>query len=129
MTDSQRSIPQELEAFFSSPGGHSLVVRGEAGTGKTTLALHIIETMSMYDRCFYFSTRVSDYLLLRQFPWLGGSLYGEDLDEWIKNQSPLVRGAAADLRTGTQGEAAQGRNEHVRRRPELAEAFVRGEDQ
>ncbi|OPY31794.1 MAG: circadian clock protein KaiC [Methanomassiliicoccales archaeon PtaU1.Bin124] len=87
MNESQRSIPQELESFFSSPGGHSLVVRGEAGTGKTTLALHIIETMSTYDRCFYFSTRVSDYLLLRQFPWLGGSLYGEDLDEWIKNQS------------------------------------------
>lgn len=85
--EGQRSIPQEIEAFFSSPGGHSLVVRGEAGTGKTTMALHIIETMSTYDRCFYFSTRVSDYLLLRQFPWLGGSLYGEELDDWIKSQS------------------------------------------
>jgi KaiC/GvpD/RAD55 family RecA-like ATPase len=82
-----RSIPKEVEVFFTSAGGHSLVIRGEAGTGKTTLALHIIENMSTYDRCFYFSTRVSDYLLLRQFPWLGGSLYGEDLDDWIKGQA------------------------------------------
>ena len=63
-------IPREILEFFRSPGGHSLIVKGEAGTGKTTLALQIIEELSAEQPEYYLSMRVSDEALFRQFPWL-----------------------------------------------------------
>jgi KaiC/GvpD/RAD55 family RecA-like ATPase len=81
-------LPVELLTFFSNPGGHSLIIRGDAGTGKTTLALQLIEELAQYNSSYYFSTRVSDILLLVQFPWLGEKLYGKDVDDWLKEQLP-----------------------------------------
>ncbi len=63
-------IPQILLDFLKSPGGHSLVLKGEAGTGKTTLALQMIEEMGDIQSEYYLSTRVSDEALYQQFPWV-----------------------------------------------------------
>lgn len=63
-------IPPEVYQFFTNPGGHSLIVRGNAGTGKTTFALQTLEGLSSVQRSFYHSTRVSDLSLLTQFSWL-----------------------------------------------------------
>ena len=63
-------IPQEIYSFFMNPGGHSLILRGNAGTGKTTFALQIMEDLSDLERSYYVSTRVSDASLFIQFPWL-----------------------------------------------------------
>jgi len=63
-------LPQELIRFLEAPGGHSLVIKGEAGTGKTTLALQLIETTSSGQSQYYLSSRVSDESLYRQFTWL-----------------------------------------------------------
>jgi len=63
-------IPQEVHNFFMNPGGHSLIVRGNAGAGKTTFALQIIEDLSAMERSYYLPTRVSDASLFLQFPWL-----------------------------------------------------------
>jgi KaiC/GvpD/RAD55 family RecA-like ATPase len=62
--------PVELLNFFRSSGGHSLLIKGDAGTGKTTLALQLIEELSEEQPDYYLSTRVSDEALFRQFPWL-----------------------------------------------------------
>jgi KaiC/GvpD/RAD55 family RecA-like ATPase len=62
--------PVELINFFRSSGGHSLLIKGDAGTGKTTLALQLIEELSNEQPDYYLSTRVSDEALYRQFPWL-----------------------------------------------------------
>ncbi len=62
--------PVELLNFFRAPGGHSLLIKGDAGTGKTTLALQLIEELSQEQPDYYLSTRVSDEALFRQFPWL-----------------------------------------------------------
>ena len=62
-------IPQVLLDFMRAPGGHSLVLKGDAGTGKTTLALQVIEELSDEQPEYYLSTRVSDEALFRQFPW------------------------------------------------------------
>ena len=69
-TRRQVGIPEELLQFFDSPGGHSLIVRGTAGTGKTTFALQLAEELGEEARAFYLSIRVSDTSLYRQFPWL-----------------------------------------------------------
>jgi KaiC/GvpD/RAD55 family RecA-like ATPase len=63
-------FPKEIIQFLSSPGGHSLIVRGMAGTGKTTLALQMIEELAQVQQSYYMSTRVSDHSLFNQFPWL-----------------------------------------------------------
>ncbi|HQN76431.1 MAG TPA: gas vesicle protein GvpD, partial [Methanomassiliicoccales archaeon] len=63
-------LPQEIIDFLLSPGGHSLLVKGEAGTGKTTMALQIIEALSDQQPEYYLSSRVSDIALYHQFPWL-----------------------------------------------------------
>lgn len=69
-------IPSEIFTFFTSPGGHSLIVRGNAGTGKTTFALQVIEELAHIEKGYYFSTRVSDNALLQHFPWLEDRLLG-----------------------------------------------------
>jgi Cdc6-like AAA superfamily ATPase len=38
--------PDEILDFLRAKGGHSLLIKGKAGTGKTTLALQIIEELS-----------------------------------------------------------------------------------
>ncbi|HVO77809.1 MAG TPA: gas vesicle protein GvpD P-loop domain-containing protein [Methanomassiliicoccales archaeon] len=71
MTDDYRGrTPVELLNFFRAPGGHSLLIKGDAGTGKTTLALQMIEELAEEMPDHYISTRVSDEALYRQFPWL-----------------------------------------------------------
>ena len=67
---SQTTFPREIVKFLSSSGGHSLILRGMAGTGKTTLALQMIEELAQLQQSYYMSTRVSDHSLFHQFPWL-----------------------------------------------------------
>ena len=64
------TFPSEVIKFLSSPGGHSLILMGMAGTGKTTLALQMIEELAAVQQSYYMSTRVSDQSLFNQFPWL-----------------------------------------------------------
>jgi KaiC/GvpD/RAD55 family RecA-like ATPase len=85
-------MPTEMVSFFSNPGGHSLIIRGEAGTGKTTMALQLIEELAQANSSHYFSTRVSDFLLLVQFPWLGEKLYGQQYEEYVRTQAPWLVG-------------------------------------
>jgi KaiC/GvpD/RAD55 family RecA-like ATPase len=76
----RHGIPEEILQFFASPGGHSMIVKGYAGTGKTTFALQLTEELGEVQHSYYMSTRVSDTSLYHQFPWLrervGGSVAG-----------------------------------------------------
>lgn len=63
-------IPEDILAFFKGKGGHSLIVKGSAGTGKTTIALQLIEELNDIPGSYYLSVRVSDESLYNQFPWL-----------------------------------------------------------
>ncbi len=64
------NIPEEIKTFFEMDGSRSLLIKGPAGTGKTTLALQIMEDLGKRDASFYLTTRVSDEALFQQFPWL-----------------------------------------------------------
>jgi KaiC/GvpD/RAD55 family RecA-like ATPase len=70
INDLSLRIPQEVYSFFTNPGGHSLILRGNAGAGKTTFALQIIEDLSAIEKSYYYPTRISDASLFCQFPWL-----------------------------------------------------------
>ncbi|RLF49354.1 MAG: hypothetical protein DRN20_02350 [Thermoplasmata archaeon] len=63
-------IPEELVRFFKSDGGRSLIIKGKAGAGKTTLGLQIVEEFDKEQESYYLSTRVGDEALYSQFSWL-----------------------------------------------------------
>ncbi len=63
-------VPPEVVMFLSGKGGRSLIIKGGAGTGKTTFGLELLERVGQPNRSFYLSTRVGDEALYRQFPWL-----------------------------------------------------------
>ncbi|MEW5760165.1 MAG: gas vesicle protein GvpD P-loop domain-containing protein [Candidatus Thermoplasmatota archaeon] len=71
----ERCIPNEIISFFKKPGGRSLLVKGGAGTGKTTFALEVLDEIAGPEDSFYLSTRVSDESLYIQFPWLKDKEY------------------------------------------------------
>ncbi len=63
-------VPPEVISFLSGKGGRSLIVKGGAGSGKTTFGLELLERGGQPNRSYYLSTRVGDEALYRQFPWL-----------------------------------------------------------
>lgn len=70
--DTSYRFPYELLKFLLSKNGNSLLVKGEPGGGKTTIALQILETLQGKSNIIYLSTRVGDASLYQQFPWLKG---------------------------------------------------------
>jgi len=65
-----KMIPEEIVNFFQKSGGHSLLIKGEPGSGKTTFALEILNQLKDSFEIYYISTRVADDVLFLQFPWL-----------------------------------------------------------
>jgi KaiC/GvpD/RAD55 family RecA-like ATPase len=63
-------FPSEIEEFINSENGVSLILKGPPGSGKTTLALQILEHFQNKNKIIYLSTRVGDLSLHKQFPWL-----------------------------------------------------------
>ena len=63
-------LPKELNDFFDGVMGRSLMIKGNAGTGKTIMSLSIIEEIGSLDNSFYVSTRVTNEALYSQFNWL-----------------------------------------------------------
>jgi KaiC/GvpD/RAD55 family RecA-like ATPase len=61
-------IPTELDSFIGSTTSQTLLIRGPPGSGKTMLALALME--SFKGRCIYVSLRVTRASLISQFPWL-----------------------------------------------------------
>ena len=62
-------MPEELMQFIKRDT-YSLLVKGDAGTGKTTLALTILKTLGSKNNFFYISTRTSPKQLFQYYPWL-----------------------------------------------------------
>jgi KaiC/GvpD/RAD55 family RecA-like ATPase len=63
-------IPSELLDFVRRDT-YSLLVKGYAGAGKTTLSLTILRTLKIKNNFFYISTRLSPKQLFIYYPWLG----------------------------------------------------------
>ncbi len=66
-------FPLEIEGFLKNPWGKSLIIRGEPGSGKTTMALEIMENIFTPQNSVYLSTRVGDQSIYNQFPWVKDS--------------------------------------------------------
>ena len=86
-TATKGRIPREILEFFNAPGGHSLIAKGPAGTGKTTFALQITEALGEMTASHYLSSRVSDESLFFQFPWLRDRLKPATLQQGVRPQA------------------------------------------
>lgn len=64
-------IPSELKEFVEHDT-YSLLIKGYAGTGKTTLALTILRALNIKENFQYISTRISPHQLFQYYSWLGG---------------------------------------------------------
>ena len=60
------TIPNEIFEAFKQKG-YTLLVKGKAGTGKTTLSLEFLEKSNGK---VYISSRITPKIILKQFPWL-----------------------------------------------------------
>lgn len=56
-----------------------LLVKGAAGTGKTSLAIAILNALGIRDNCLYISTRASPDQIVNHYPWLKGLFTEEQL--------------------------------------------------
>jgi len=93
-------IPTELIDFLNRET-YSLLIKGSAGTGKTTLALTILRALNINKNCLYISTRVSPDQLFKFYPWLN-SFFGKsiksELDEIseFETETPVFVDARLD---------------------------------
>ena len=67
--DDQVNIPKELVQFLKQET-YSLLIKGQTGTGKTTLALSILRKLNINKNCLYISTRISPDQLFQYHPWI-----------------------------------------------------------
>ena len=66
----QMSIPGEIRDFFQIEKGQTLLIKGLPGTGKTTLALEIMNSLCEDRNGVYISTRVDPRRLYAINPWI-----------------------------------------------------------
>jgi len=64
------SLPKEINEFFQIDGGQTLLIKGLPGTGKTTLALEIMNSLCREHNGLYISTRIDPRRLYATNPWV-----------------------------------------------------------
>ena len=67
-------IPTEIRDFFQIEKGQTLLIKGLPGTGKTTLALEVMNTLCEKNNGLYISTRVDPTRLYATNPWIKDAL-------------------------------------------------------
>ncbi|TFH27483.1 MAG: hypothetical protein E4G98_06100, partial [Promethearchaeota archaeon] len=71
-------IPPEIINAFQLNTGYNLLLKGQAGVGKTTLAMSLLAYFTDFTPV-YLSTRVAPSSLYGQFPWLKDRLAPENI--------------------------------------------------
>lgn len=72
------NVPQEIIQALESRT-FSLHIKGDPGTGKTTMALELLRLFPENCRAVYLSTRVSPERLYEQFPWSKSCIHQENV--------------------------------------------------
>jgi len=67
-------LPDEILRFFRGGGGHSLIIKGAPGAGKSMFALQLATELQDSFAAFYVSPRLSYEMVLRQFPAIAPSV-------------------------------------------------------
>ena len=73
MPEENPHIPKELTQMLDLPYGYSILLKGDGGVGKSTLALELL-VKSKGKNATYLSTRVAPSQLFQHFPWVDKSV-------------------------------------------------------
>jgi len=90
-------IPEDLLEFIQRDT-YSLLIKGFAGTGKTTLALTILNVLGVKNNFFYISTRSSPKQLFLYYPWLKEFVRRSNIHEGTLAQNQDVISTFEDAR-------------------------------
>lgn len=71
------NIPSELTTFVNHET-YSLLIRGNPGSGKTTISLTLLKILKCTNNFFYISTRTSPKQLFSYYPWLYSEIKRND---------------------------------------------------
>ncbi len=81
-------IPSELMQFVKY-NTYSLLIKGYAGTGKTTLSLTILRALNIRSNFFYISTRISPKQIFIHYPWLSKFINGSKVYNSVEEEYNL----------------------------------------
>ena len=91
-------IPKEIKDFFGIEDGQALLIKGLPGTGKTTLALEILNTLCEKKNGVYISTRVDPQRLYATTPWISDIIPPKNVINATQNRLlKSLKGASREL--------------------------------
>jgi len=91
-------IPSEIKEFFSIEEGQTLLIKGLPGTGKTTLALEIINALCEKKNGMYISTRIDPQRLYDTKPWISEVIPPNNVINATQNRLlKSIRGVSGEL--------------------------------
>ena len=91
-------IPKEIKNFFGIEEGQALLIKGLPGTGKTTLALEIINTLCEKKNGVYISTRIDPQRLYATNPWISDIIPPKNVINATQNRLlKSLKGATREL--------------------------------
>lgn len=83
-------IPREVANFLKQDGSQRLVVKGDAGTGKTIFVLSLLRYLSRYSQGVYVSTRVNSEDVYRYTPWVKEKIQKDNIIDATNPQGTLL---------------------------------------
>ncbi len=83
-------IPREVANFLKQDGSQRLIVKGDAGTGKTIFVLSLLRYLSRYSQGVYVSTRVNSRDIYRYTPWVKDKIQKDNIIDATNPQGTLL---------------------------------------
>jgi KaiC/GvpD/RAD55 family RecA-like ATPase len=83
-------IPREVANFLKQEGSQRLIVKGDAGTGKTIFVLSLLRYLSRYSQGVYVSTRVTHKDIYRYTPWVKEKIQKDNIIDATNPQGTLL---------------------------------------
>lgn len=96
-------IPREVIKFLKQKGSQRLLVKGDAGTGKTIFALSLLRYLSRYSQGIYVSTRVNSEDIYRYTPWVKKRIQKENIIDATNPEGTLLS-MESELRYNSAGD-------------------------
>ena len=96
-------IPTEIANFLKQEGSQRLLVKGDAGTGKTIFVLSLLRYLSRYSQGIYVSTRVNYSDIYRYTPWVKNKIQKENIIDATNPEGTLLS-MESELRYNSAGD-------------------------
>ncbi|KYK36146.1 MAG: hypothetical protein AYK19_09445 [Theionarchaea archaeon DG-70-1] len=96
-------IPTEVANFLKQEGSQRLLVKGDAGTGKTIFVLSLLRYLSRYSQGVYVSTRVNYEDIYRYTPWVKDKIQKDNIIDATNPEGTLLS-MESELRYNSAGD-------------------------